>query len=61
MVLKTTLQRGEAPSTTRCRAHGLQLLPHLLVCVEELGYATVNANALALAEVAVQVSLVDTF
>jgi hypothetical protein len=60
MVLKTALQRSEAPSTTRCRAHGLQLLPHFLVGVEELGYTSVNANALAFAEFAIQVSLVDT-
>jgi len=61
VVLKTTLQRGETPSTARRRAHGLQLLSHLLVCVEELGYASVNANALAFAEFAVQESLVDAF
>ena len=61
VILNIALQRSEAPSTTRRRAHGLQLLPHLLVGVEELGYASVNANALAFAEFAVQVSLVDAF
>ena len=61
LVLNTALQRSETPSTTRCRTHGLQLLPHLLVGIEELGYASVNANALAFAEFAVQVSLVNAF
>ena len=61
LVLNTALQRSETTSTTRCRTHCLQLFPHLLVGVEEFGYASVNANALAFAEFAVQVSLVNAF
>jgi len=57
----TTLQRSEASGRTCRRAHGLQLLPHLLIRVEELGYASVNANALAFTEFAVHVSLIDAF
>ena len=59
MILKAALQRSETP--TCGRAHSLQLLPHLLVCVEELGYASVDAYALAFAEFTVQVSLIDAF